>query len=269
MPPACLPTVEQLIADRAPLAAVLQKAVLARGPSAKQYKPLCPCCGFTRQELGSMWRAQAAVHVPAPADWGFGDSPFVRAILRLPSAEHVRKYRSTQGDSSCVYLDSSLSAAQRASRVKSFQHGGGAALGHRMLLRTGFGSPSGRRVSDLGDGGLLREILAFARDHRVLVCDGRTGDVGYNLQNSTHLLCPSLPGSVDEVLQLAGRVSRLGSSSAEPVSLLCLPRQRTPDEVLFRHIRASLAVARPASSPGAGRCEARGKLPEPSVLAKT
>jgi hypothetical protein len=224
---------------------------VARG----RYREVCPCCGLQDEELLALRSVQQrclfflhpdSPHCPLPHEWAFGTQPFVRAILRFPTAAHVRAYQARavrRGTPlACVWLSSDLCAAQRAVRVRRFASSQEHPEALALLSRSGFnGSPISRMVSYIGAGVLLKQILEHVADRQLLVCDARCGDVGYNLQCATHVLAPCLPRSAEDVQQLIGRANRIGRSSLRRVQLLCLPRQDTGERLFVHHLQHAVA----------------------------
>ena len=214
-------------------------------------RPLCACCGLQEEEIQGLASLQRrwlpAVRTPCPCDWSVRDALFVRAILRLPSAEEVHEYRRrvasrSQGDGGfvCCYVASDLCAAQRAIRVRSFSRARCSRAAFAVLRRSGLGQEGtvGAAVARIGEGALLSRILEMAADRALLVCDARCGDVGYNLQCTTHMVCPHIPRSSEEVLQLVGRSSRITpGTQAAHVELMCMPRQGTGESLLLQHVQ--------------------------------
>jgi hypothetical protein len=224
-------------ADRALLLRLLEP------PSpAVSRQDLCACCGLREEEirllLASVSRALPAPELPH--DWGLDERPFVRAVLRLPDARSVRHYRESFANERVrsLWISSELTAAQRAKRVALFVQPRESPAALALLLRSGFGSrgPAGA-VAHVGGGELLRRIVSFVADQAVLICDARCGDVGYNLQMSTHILAPLLPRSAEEVQQLCGRVHRIWRRGQRPlVRVVCCPRRGTGEVFLLRHL---------------------------------
>ena len=204
---------------------------------------LCACCGLREEEVRLLQTSLAHALPPPerllPEDWGLDESPFVRAVLRLPDARSVREYCSCmpKGSLRSLCIFSELTAAQRAKRVACFVKPQESPCALAMLLRRGFGDRfPASAVADIGGGELLRRIVAFVADRAVLVCDARCGDVGYNLQLSTHILAPLLPRDAEEVQQLCGRAHRICANRRPIVQLVCCPRRRTGEVFLLRHL---------------------------------
>lgn len=212
-------------------------------PTRKRARELCPCCGLQGEEVNLLRACHDRSVPPArcapPQDWKL--PVFARVVLRLRSAEDVMLYRaSCSGSVLCHFISSDLCAAQRANRIRAFSsaHEHPAAL--QLLLRSGFGSIVGRRVSMIGGGVLLRGIVDFLTDVSFLVSDARCGDVGYNLQFATHILAPCLPRSKDDVHQLTGRAERISTRRGPGVQLLCRARRETAEPYLLHHLQHCL-----------------------------
>jgi hypothetical protein len=229
----------------------------AAGRPPRAPRATCACCGLQPEELllwhGAIAKVVHAPRVPLPEAWDFGSAPFVRGILRFPWAFQVEEYRQRtldqqcgpHGSVSCYFVSSELSAAQRASRVRNFSRPRESPAALRMLQRSGLGPPgsAAARISSIGAGCVLNSILDMVADRAILVCDARCGDVGYNLQCTTHILCPLLPRSSDDVRQLCGRAERIrggGRGERPEVCVVCLPRAGTGELTLLKHLRAEV-----------------------------
>lgn len=212
----------------------------------RRARETCPCCGLQLEELHALRYVQSRTCAPpvcpAPDGWTLGSQPFVRAVLRFPTAACVEEYRRRAGEPAvrCIWLTSALSAAQRSQRVRAFARARESPVALALLARSGFGG-AGAAVSCIGDGWLLRSIIGMVADRALLVCDARCGDVGYNLQFATHILAPALPSSVEEVHQLAGRAERINSArERRPIKVLCLIRPGTGDFFFVQHLQRCL-----------------------------
>ena len=201
---------------------------------------------------------------PLPDEWDLQPSIFLRAVLRLPTAHHVQRFLESLSASAqktsvdCIFISSELSAAQRATRIRRFSKARENPTALELVRRRGLGSRGslGGIVSCIGEGVLLESILSHLADQVLLVADSRCGDVGYNLQFATHILCPDLPRSVEEVRQLGGRAERLGSSAwahQKSVQVICRPRPFTGELALLRHLQHGIQNL---SSQGAARQDA-------------
>jgi len=241
---------------------ILTTAPLPASGGRHRRREVCGCCGLQEEEVQLLRLAQErafpVADCPLPEEWDLGPSPFARVVLRLPSAERVAEYRArvNAGAPSAVrfhWLSSDLSAAQRASRVRIFARPRESPLALAIILRAGLGTGAAGVVSSIGGGALLRNIVAHLADQSLLVCDARCGDVGYNLQFCTHVLAPTLPRSVEEVHQLAGRAERITSGSrGGRVQLVCRPRAATGEVFVLAHLQSKLresASARAAVAP--------------------
>jgi hypothetical protein len=229
----------------------------APATTVRYHREVCACCGLQEEEIRllqtALSRALPAPECPAPEDWDLGSSPFVRAVLRLPDARAVLRYKSGAelgaggtGGFRCHWISSELTAAQRARRVAAFSKAQESPCALALLLKSGFGdSYPACQIKSIGAGEVLRRIVALVADRGLLICDARCGDVGYNLQFSTHILAPSLPRSSEEVQQLCGRAHRIGKRGAPslPVRIVCCPRRGTGEVFLASHLRHRLGVA--------------------------
>ena len=221
----------------------------ASAASAALSATLCTCCGLREAEVRCLQTAlSSGLPTPQiPHTWGLDERPFVRAILRLPDARSVRLYRTSLRNEivRAVWISSELTAAQRAKRVTLFVKPRENPAALALLLRTGFGSRgAAAAVAHIGAGELMRHIVSFVADRAMLICDARCGDVGYNLQMSTHILAPLLPRSAEEVQQLCGRVHRIRHGEQRPhVRIVCCPRRGTGEVFLLRHLCRSCDCA--------------------------
>lgn len=228
-------------------------------PAHKNARPVCHCCGLQEEEIQGLAALQRRflppVRTPCPGEWDIRHALFVRAILRLPSAEEVLAYRSRvdsqkgcAGGFECFYVSSDLSAAQRAIRVRAFSRPRSCPAAFALLSRSSLGSKgsAGEAVGRIGQGELLAHIFALAADRALLVCDARCGDVGYNLQCTTHMVSPHIPRSSEDVLQLTGRSSRITAGSKRAsVDLICMPRRGTGEALVLRHVQQRTSRAPP------------------------
>ena len=245
------------------LGALRRTAALPSGPGRRREgREICACCALQEEEVQLMSavreRELPPPTCPMPHEWDFSGSPFVRALLRFSSSSHVSAYRARVARSPargprCIWLTSDLSAAQRAQRVQCFSrsHEDRAALA--FLRCRGFGaSPAAAQLRNIGDGALLRNIIAHIADECILVCDARCGDVGYNLQFVTHVLSPGVPRNTEEVHQLVGRAERISRRGGRKVQLLCMCRPRTGEAFLIGHLQHALAQMKINNPPLSG-----------------